>query len=417
MMPHGEAALTDAPRVAIACSGLGHVRRGIEAWAEDLGAALLRRGVPAVLFGAGGPPPLVRVPCLQRDGATARTLSGLARHAGGWRYGMGSTYEVEQSSFALPLWRQVRSGFDVLHVQDPLIARILQRLHRAGLSRPRVILANGTGEAPQVLRGFDHLQFLTPAAAQRWQARPGQSVFAVPNFIDVDRFTPGDQAAARARLGLPPEGAVFLCCAAIKRHHKRIDALLQAFAAAVPDATLVIAGGREAETEAVIALGRALLGDRVRFLPDFPRAEMPTLYRAADAFLLASLFETFGIVLLEAMATGLPVLVHDTEDFRHVVGPAGLVRDLATPDSFAAALRAFADPALLAPLAAAARPHVTAHFSEPFVVDQILAMYRDVGQKFFASFSQESSASFLRTKESKRFFFEKKKQKTFTHLN
>ncbi|MBV8096640.1 MAG: glycosyltransferase family 4 protein [Acetobacteraceae bacterium] len=373
------------PRVAIACSGLGHIRRGIEAWAEDLGRALLRRGAPVRLFGAGGPAPVEAVPCLPRTGACARTLAGIFRRLGGWRYGLGKDYEVEQFTFALNLWRRIRTGIDVVHIQDPVIGRLLEAARRHGLSQARVILANGTGEASHVLKSFPYLQLLTPAAAEAWEAErpPGQSVYAVPNFVNVHAYVPGMQAEARAALGLPPKGLIVLCSAAIRRYHKRVDVLLHAFAQATRESEypvlLVVAGGRESDTSEIIAIGQELLGNRVRFLVDFPRSSMAKLYQAADLLIMPSLFETFGIVLIEAMAAGLPVLCHDNPSFRYVAGPAGHFANLADPQAFVAAIRLLLDsPDLRGRLAARARPYVLQKFSEEAVTDQILRMYREV---------------------------------------
>ena len=82
------------------------------------------------------------------------------------------------------------------------------------------------------MQRFTFLQLLTQPAADAWMPRkpPGQSVFMIPNFIDTTCFHPGDQNAARIRFGLPPDRAIILCCAAIRRFHKRIDILLQGFA-------------------------------------------------------------------------------------------------------------------------------------------------------------------------------------------
>jgi len=374
--------LTPPTRIAIACSGLGHVQRGIESWAADLAQALREAGADVTLFGGAAMAGVTPVPTWRRTGAVARGLAAGCRNLGGWRYGAGSPYDVEQSSFSFGLWRRIRRDFDILHVQDPLIATWLQRAHQRGRSRPRVIYANGTGEDASVMRQFRYLQLLTASAADAWmpQQPPGQLVFSIPNFIDTTRFSPGDKQAARAQFGLPEGATILLCCAAIRRRHKRIDALLAAFAAAEagPDTMLVIAGGREPDTDELIAEGTARLGARVRFLPDVPRTAMPALYRAADGFVLASLYEMFGIVLLEAMSSGLPVLCNDTADFRNIAGPAGLYCDLQDLDVFAGGLLRLARSAQPPGLLEAGRAHVQQNFSAAAVTRAILAMYQTV---------------------------------------
>jgi len=373
-----------APRIAIASSGLGHVARGIETWALDLASSLRRAGIPAGLFGGGAAPAVTALPCLRRGEPGAIRLAQAFRRLGGWRYGLGSPYEVEQTSFALNLWSRVRSNYDVLHLQDPLVASMLEFAHRNGLSRARVVLAHATSEKPATLQRFRNLQVFTPLEAAAWEAhRPArQRVFAIPNFVDTQRFAPGDQAAARAAFDLPPEPVVFLCCAAIRRYHKRVDQLLLEFAAASRQlgdrALLVVAGGAERDTDELIALGRDMLGDRVRFLVSVPRERMAQLYQAADVFVLASLWEMFSIALLEAMAAGLPVICNDTPAFRFAAGPAGHYCDLEQQGALAAGFGAMMQPASRGSLATAARRHVEANFSEPVVVAQIMAMYRAI---------------------------------------
>ena len=293
---------------------------------------------------------------------------------------MGSTYDVEQTSFSLALWRHIRTSYDILHVQDPMIANWLNRANRAGMSRAKVIYANGTGENATVMRQFSFLQLLTRAAAEDWQRqRPvGQTVFTIPNFIDTQRFQPGDQTTARTRFGLPAGVPIVLCCAAIRRYHKRIDKLLQEFATIPSNALLVIAGGREADTDDLIAEGTALLGGRIRFLPNLPRDLMPELYRAADAFVLPSLHEMFGIVLLEALATELPVLCHDTSEFRSIAGPGAFYRDLGVAGELANGLTCLLDPAVRQRLGRAGRIHVEQQYSEGAVMGAITSMYQAV---------------------------------------
>lgn len=383
----GELATAKPLKIAVAASGLGHIFRGIEAWAADVAVGLRRAGQDVTLFQAFGEPDepwKETLPCARRfDKSTQRWVQRLSR-VGGWRFGFGSGYQAEQTTFTRSLWGRIRRDYDLLHVQDPWVALLMDRLHRMGLSRPRVILAHGTEEPPATLARYSILQHLAPCYVEEWEPhRPAsQSVYAIPNFVDADRFRPGDVVAARREWGLPEDHLVVLCVAAIKRHHKRIDWLIREFAEFSRqysgDATLVVGGGREAETDAVIAEGKALLGDRIRFLERVPRERIHTLYQAADVFALASLHEMMPIALLEALASGLPVACNDTPTLRWMCGPAGLPRDLSREGGMAEQLLQLAAPGQRANFSQAARRHAEETFSEPVVIQQILSMYSEL---------------------------------------
>jgi glycosyltransferase involved in cell wall biosynthesis len=376
-------------RVAVACSGLGHVARGIETWADETAAALRRHttAVDVELFGGAPVADGQAVACWRRTSPQAQRLSRLCRHIGGWRFGMGSPYEVEQTSFALNLWRRIGRAYDILHVQDPLLAAIFEHARRLRLSRPHVILANGTGESARVLRGFAQLQHLTPDAADAWNAErpPGQLSFTIPNFINLRKFRPADRAEARQRLGLPPDRTIILCCAAIRSRHKRIDVLLREFAEANRASgnrlLLVVAGGQDPETQPLMDMAASMPGDTVRMHVGVPRDQIADFYNAADMFVLASLHELFGIVFLEAMACGLPVICHDTPAFHYVVGPAGHYGDLEREGGISQGIAALLDDAACAELAAHARPHVERHFSPAAVIPQVIEMYKAVASR------------------------------------
>jgi glycosyltransferase involved in cell wall biosynthesis len=377
-------------RIGVAASGLGHVTRGIEAWAAYLGHALAARGEAVTLFRAAGQPthPYERlVPCWTRsDARTLRLLRWLPRRVF-WRLGLGSAYEIEQTTFALRLLPELRrGGVEVLHVKDPQVALLIQRAHALGLCPTRVILSHGTEEPLDFIRKIKYLHHLAPAhmdeARQAGVERPTWRM--IPNFIDTDLFQPGDASGLRAQLGIPPTAAVVLCAAAIKSSHKRIDYLLTEFARLVqtdPDlpAWLVVAGGRGPDTDELLERGRRLLGDRVRFLVNHPSERMPELYRLADLFVLCSLKEMLGTALLEACASQVPCLVHRHPVMEWVIGPGGEALDMTQEGALASALgRLLREPARRQELGAQARTYCVETFSSERVVSQYLDYYHFV---------------------------------------
>jgi glycosyltransferase involved in cell wall biosynthesis len=302
----------------------------------------------------------------------------------GWRIGLGSGYEIEQATFAMGLIRLLRrERADILHVQDTLVALITERARRLGLVRTRTILADGTESGPALLGKFEYLQHLAPwhleeaRAAGAW--RPTWT--AIPNFVDTDVYHAGRGDALRDELGIPRDALVVLIAAAIRRRHKRVDYLLKEFARLrdmSPDlpAWLVVAGGWEQDTDELIAEGRALLGDRVRFLVRFPRERMPDLYRASDVFVLCSLKEMLGIALLEASASGLPCLVHSHPVLQWVVGPGGVSIDMSRHGALADALiEILKSKTQRCSLGQLARRHCVEVFGRDLVLERILGYY------------------------------------------
>src|SRR5579864_8728704 len=152
--------MTDqALKIVVASSGLGHVSRGIEAWADDLATALAERGFPVILCKGGGiaERPFERVvPCWQRESAkTKRLLRWLPRRLI-WRFGLAGAYGIEQLTFAWRLiWLLRHEQAEILHVQDSLVARIVQRARSIGIVPTKTILANGTEEPLWVLRRIE----------------------------------------------------------------------------------------------------------------------------------------------------------------------------------------------------------------------------------------------------------------------
>lgn len=148
--------------------------------------------------------------------------------------------------------------------------------------------------------------FLVPGDAAREYVHaiaPGARVESAPNAVDATLFASrvGERDALRAQLGV--DGCCFLYVGRLAPE-KGVDVLLRALDGV--DAELVVAGAGPEEQRL-----RALAPGRTRFLGHLDRDELPSWYAAADALVLPSLSEPWGMTLNEAAAAGLPLVATD----------------------------------------------------------------------------------------------------------
>jgi len=161
---------------------------------------------------------------------------------------------------------------------------------------------------------------------------PGDRVTVVYNAADPV-FNPSsngiDPAAVRARYGIPERYVLFV---GVLEPRKNVIGLLEAFAAVrdrIPHA-LVLTGRAGWHTRAVFtSIDRLRLRDRVVRTDYMPTVDLAAIYRQADAFVYPSLYEGFGMPVLEAMACGVPVITSDRSALPEVAGDAAL---LVAPD-------------------------------------------------------------------------------------
>ena len=143
----------------------------------------------------------------------------------------------------------------------------------------------------------------------------------IHNGVNVQEFHPG--AGDRKRFDLPEDGVMFLFAGNIRTPIKGLDTLLKAIVD-LPDVHLAVAG--ELNGSPFPAQAQSLrLKDRVHFLGKV--SDMPALMRASDVFVLPTRYDAFGLVILEAMASGLPVLTASAAGAAEILGRGGRVLD------------------------------------------------------------------------------------------
>ncbi|MFN8642812.1 MAG: glycosyltransferase family 4 protein [Candidatus Binatia bacterium] len=296
------------------------------------------------------------------------------------------------------LWRL--GGFDVAHLHYPFFgtAELLAARRLGG--GPRLVLqyqmdvvgvhwkarlfqAHRRFLLPGILRVADAIvvtshdyaasSFLAPAlpALER-------KLVAIPGGVDLGAFSPGaDRAALRARLDLPDRPTVFFLARLDRAHYfKGLHVLIEALAQ-LPDAELVVGGDGEWRRD-YEAQARARLGERVRFVGEIPDDALPDYYRAADALALPSIdrTEAFGLVLLEALACGTPVVASRLPGVRTLVddGRTGFLVEPGDPIDLAARLaQCLREREALSPNAVA---FAQARYGWPAIAGQLLALYQ-----------------------------------------
>jgi 1,2-diacylglycerol 3-alpha-glucosyltransferase len=231
---------------------------------------------------------------------------------------------------------------------------------------------------------------ITPSRNTREALRANgiRNRFAVVPSGVLGPFTcPGGRERVRARLGLTPETPLILCVGRLGPE-KRVDLLIRAAAvlahnrklpAPAADFRVAIVGDGQCNTELEALTAQLGLCDRVLFLGAQPHATIGDWYAAADIFAMSSPSETQGLVLVEAMAAGLPCVTVDFGGPREVVtqGETGL-RVAFEPHAFARALDLLlCDPAMCRRLGQNGRRRARAYSPEA-MASGVLAVYESV---------------------------------------
>ena len=318
-------------KLLFALSGFHRVHRGAEVALLSVARELGKSGISVTVAGGGKPEPdcpyeFVEVPVLDRLRFEKMPAVPGLRNAEAW----------EDLSFAARLAKRLgdRTFDAAITCAYPFTNwRLRQRREQVGAN----IFVTQNGDWPAFskkgeFRFFecDGLICTNPDYFERNCGRYDSAL--IPNGLKLGSFT--DIHGDVSRYGLDPELPVVLMVSALIES-KRVEEGLRAVAAA-KGFQLLLAG--DGPLRGLIdPLGEQLLGSRYKRLT-VSAAEMPALYASADAFLHMSKVESFGNVFVEALASGLPVVAHDLERTRWIVGDGEFLCDTDSHYALVAAL-------------------------------------------------------------------------------
>ena len=299
--------------------------------------------------------------------------------------------------------RRQSRGYDLIHAHEWLVAFAARTL-RFGLDLPLVATMhatewgrNGGVRTPmqqyihsvEWMLAYDAWRVICCSHAMEDELQtalqvPSDKLRVIPNGVEPRRLRssgpPSKLASFRRRWARDDERIVLFVGRLVRE--KGVEVLIDSMPEVLrahPEARLVVAGGGPRDHLA----GRARrhgLGHKVTFAGHVSD-ELADLYAVADVAVFPSLYEPFGIVALEAMAAGVPVVTSDIGGFREVVrhGATGLHTWASNPQSLAWGIKqVLGDPFLATRLGRRAQEEVLSRFNWGGIVEQTIRVYQEV---------------------------------------
>ncbi len=257
------------------------------------------------------------------------------------------------------------SGDEYLHKCPWLARHLLYPLERMVLSRSDTVFA-----VSEAIRGFNI----------DGKKIPAEKVVTIPNWIDTSRFSSPERFGRRFReeLGIPSDALVIGSVGRLseQKGYRHLLAAAPDIRRACPRAVLVVAGEGESRNELEALAERLGVAD-MTFFPGFVR-EVESVYPSFDLFVLPSLYEPFGLVVLEAMVSGVPVVATRVGGVPEIIidRETGLLVEPGDPHGLArAVIELIRKPDLRERLATAARDMLGRKFDRSASIARILAFY------------------------------------------
>jgi D-inositol-3-phosphate glycosyltransferase len=296
------------------------------------------------------------------------------------------------------------SGSAALDLRDSWRVPVIQMFHTLGQMKNRIAQSDRERESEvrlavekQVIDQADILVAATPAERIQLMWLYGADmgrIKVIPPGVDVEHFQPLLREEAQSAIGMPDDHRMLLFVGRIEPL-KGLETLMRAIGIlkrSMPELStnlcVVIVGGskdtnehrQDAEISRLKQLGDELgLNDLVTFIGSRNQESLPYYYSAAEAVIMPSHYESFGMVALEAMACGTPVIASEVGGLAYLVqdGVTGFHVPDREPDELAGKMcLLLSNPALRREMSAAATQHAQ-QYAWPVIADRIQALYRN----------------------------------------
>ncbi|PHV61396.1 glycosyltransferase family 4 protein [Cyanobacterium aponinum] len=292
-------------KIAIALPGLHRVIRGAEVALESIAFELAKmEGLEITLFGSGYPKENHSYHFIHIDNTPREKFESWLKFPI-----FRSEYAYEEFTFFLNLQNKYQpKDFDLtVACSYPFINWLFT--NKGGKNKPPHVFITQNGDYPACHNRKEYRFFQCDGLVctnPEYYARNKDQWFStlIPNGVNPDIFTPA--STDRSQFNLPDDVPIVLMVSALipsKRVTEGIKAVSQ-----LENVHLVVCGDGS-ERDKVLSLGKEKMCDRFHLL-QLSHSQMPDIYRMADVFLHLSLDEPFGIVYLEALSNGLPIITH-----------------------------------------------------------------------------------------------------------
>lgn len=317
------------PNVFIICPGVGHINRGYESFTVECFNELKSSEFFELflLKGAGNHADReIRISCIRRNSKLSNYIAKIFSKEPYW---------IEQFSFFIGMLpKLIRYRPSVVYYSDFILGTFLWHLQKYIKFKYRLLFSNGAPNGPP-FSTMHHVQQLLNTymddAIKQGAAISMQTLIPY-GFSMKERFnqlTDKQVESERLRLGLPVGKKIIISVGAINCQHKRMDYVVREFAHMNhQEYFLVLLGQIDELSIPIFELAKKILPKESYVIQQVTPNEVVNFLACSNYFVLASLTEGFGRVLIEAQCQGLLPIVHDYNVMREVLKNFGVYGNL-----------------------------------------------------------------------------------------